>query len=252
MRRDAFDLPADGAASAGVVRWRDGVRSEVADWLAEEVPVAAGIQRHLARGDAGHAVAARGFRAGLRAERGNPGRCLRTLRCRGRRVRSGTHGAHAGVVTGIRRPERQAPQPRRSHRLWRCAAPSAWTRCCGRCGAVAAGHPVPAAAIAAAMRAMRVQQHLNAATGSVHAAAWCDADGTPRVLREDVGRHNALRQARGCPGRGALVGGRRFHRDHQPRQRPRWSRKPPRPVHRCSRPCRRRRAWRRTPRTRPA
>ncbi|WP_461415338.1 formate dehydrogenase accessory sulfurtransferase FdhD [Gemmatimonas sp.] len=35
-------------------------------------------------------------------------------------------------------------------------------------------------------------QRLNAATRSVHAAAWCSLDGDILLVREDVGRHNAL------------------------------------------------------------
>jgi FdhD protein len=48
------------------------------------------------------------------------------------------------------------------------------------------------AAVARAMGVLRALQALQQATGAVHAAAWCDADGAVRLLREDVGRHNAL------------------------------------------------------------
>nr|WP_315594050.1 formate dehydrogenase accessory sulfurtransferase FdhD [uncultured Cupriavidus sp.] len=39
---------------------------------------------------------------------------------------------------------------------------------------------------------LRTHQHLMAATGGVHAAAWCGPDGALRAVFEDVGRHNAL------------------------------------------------------------
>jgi FdhD protein len=42
------------------------------------------------------------------------------------------------------------------------------------------------------MSGLQSMQSLQQATGAVHAAAWCNADGDVRWLREDVGRHNAL------------------------------------------------------------
>jgi FdhD protein len=47
-------------------------------------------------------------------------------------------------------------------------------------------------AIARAMAELGQRQVLQKATGAVHAAAWCDRLGQVIVLREDVGRHNAL------------------------------------------------------------
>lgn len=47
-------------------------------------------------------------------------------------------------------------------------------------------------AIAAALAALSKHQPLGRATGAAHAAAFCDPDGTIRLVREDVGRHNAL------------------------------------------------------------
>ena len=53
--------------------------------------------------------------------------------------------------------------------------------------------PAPAAdAVFAALAALRAHQPLNARTGGVHAAALCGGDGSIRLAREDVGRHNAF------------------------------------------------------------
>ncbi|MEL4890211.1 formate dehydrogenase accessory sulfurtransferase FdhD [Xanthomonas protegens] len=75
---------------------------------------------------------------------------------------------------------------------------------CGVCGSesleavlraprpVSAGTPIAPEALAQALRALRAQQTLNALTGATHAAAWADARGELQLIREDVGRHNAL------------------------------------------------------------
>ncbi len=47
-------------------------------------------------------------------------------------------------------------------------------------------------AVFIAMASLRDHQTLNAATGASHAAAFCDASGTIVIVREDVGRHNAV------------------------------------------------------------
>jgi FdhD protein len=52
--------------------------------------------------------------------------------------------------------------------------------------------PIADSAVLSAVAGLTSRQPLNALTHSVHAAAWCGTDGTVRVVREDVGRHNAL------------------------------------------------------------
>lgn len=52
--------------------------------------------------------------------------------------------------------------------------------------------PIGLGAIHAALEALTRHQPLNRLTRSVHAAVWCDRDGTILAAREDVGRHNAL------------------------------------------------------------
>jgi FdhD protein len=75
---------------------------------------------------------------------------------------------------------------------------------CGLCGTEtieqAVRHPAPVgtgpqvhgAALDRAFASLSAQQALNAQTGAVHAAAWAAPDGEVRLVREDVGRHNAL------------------------------------------------------------
>lgn len=48
------------------------------------------------------------------------------------------------------------------------------------------------AALARALRELRPHQPAQALTGASHAAAWCAPDGAVRLVREDIGRHNAL------------------------------------------------------------
>jgi len=75
---------------------------------------------------------------------------------------------------------------------------------CGVCGSelleaalrspapVGEGIKVTASALQRALRELRGLQPLNARTGATHAAGWALADGRVVLVREDVGRHNAL------------------------------------------------------------
>jgi FdhD protein len=51
---------------------------------------------------------------------------------------------------------------------------------------------VERAAIRRALRDLDGLQDIRSRTGAVHAAAWADREGRIRLVREDVGRHNAL------------------------------------------------------------
>lgn len=66
---------------------------------------------------------------------------------------------------------------------------------------------VTLAALQQAMRELARGQPLQHATGATHAAAWCDAAGALHIVREDVGRHNALDKMVGALARAALDAG---------------------------------------------
>jgi len=75
---------------------------------------------------------------------------------------------------------------------------------CGLCGAqaledavrqppaVGAGPKITAEILHQTLARLHDLQPLNVATGATHAAAWARLDSTVALLREDVGRHNAL------------------------------------------------------------
>jgi len=89
---------------------------------------------------------------------------------------------------------------------------------CGLCGvqttaealrpirSVAGSWSVEPAALWRAEAALAERQTLNRATASVHAAAWATADGALQIVREDVGRHNALDKVVGALARQGLDG----------------------------------------------
>ena len=87
---------------------------------------------------------------------------------------------------------------------------------CGLCGVedlsqmpaprrpVDRGPPIGPSAIGSALSALEERQPLNALTRAAHAAAWCARDGRIVLVREDVGRHNALDKAIGALRRAAI------------------------------------------------
>ncbi|KGD94109.1 formate dehydrogenase [Achromobacter sp. RTa] len=90
---------------------------------------------------------------------------------------------------------------------------------CGLCGVetlpevlrpvapIANTAPVRFQSVLAAMRDIRALQALHDLTGATHAAGWAGADGTMTLVREDVGRHNALDKLIGALARqGARAG----------------------------------------------
>ncbi|MDO6416721.1 formate dehydrogenase accessory sulfurtransferase FdhD [Sphingomonas sp. BIUV-7] len=108
------------------------------------------------------------------------------------------HEAEAGMVVRVAVAETSVA--RLAHRVRHRTADAS----CGLCGIEnleQALRPLPAVprpwagedrAVFAALSALDAHQPLNRATGAVHAAARCAADGRIVDVREDVGRHNAF------------------------------------------------------------
>lgn len=108
------------------------------------------------------------------------------------------HRADKGWIVRVQLP------PAKAEKVYARARQRVSESSCGLCGMdnldevmrslppVTAGIDVAGDAIFTALAALRGHQRLNKLTGAAHAAAFCAPDGAIRLVREDVGRHNAL------------------------------------------------------------
>ena len=179
-----------GVRRGKVVARRNGQTSTASDWLAEEVPVA------LVFNGISHAVMMatpadlEDFALGFAMTEGI---LLDQAELRGVDIHEVAEGieVHLEVSSAC---EWRLKERRRS---------LAGRTGCGLCGTdslsmvrqapiVLAEATIRQDAVAAAMESLRGLQPRQLLTGATHAAALCRLDGTPRFVREDVGRHNAL------------------------------------------------------------
>ena len=183
------DLP--GAVRATVTRLRDGRLSTNDDWLVEEVPVA------LVFNGISHAVM---LASPLALEDFALGFALTEGLLASRSELRGIDVVPVDNGIEIRLEVAAACEYRLKERRRNLGGRTG----CGLCGVesldqvlramptIANAITVEPAAVAVALKSMARQQALQRVSGAVHAAAWCDVDGNVVVLREDVGRHNAL------------------------------------------------------------
>ncbi|MHB1667027.1 MAG: formate dehydrogenase accessory sulfurtransferase FdhD [Thiomonas sp.] len=198
-----------GARQARVVRLRTGMRSEAVDWLTEEVPVA------LEFNGISHAVMLatpmdlEDFALGFGLSEGIFDRPADLYDCE-------VDACAEGLTVHMEVSSRSFARLRARRRTL------AGRTGCGLCGTeslaqvlrplprVASRQTIQSAAITRAMDGMRDRQLLGQATGATHAAAWCGSTGEIRLLREDVGRHNALDKLIGALARAGIDAGSGF------------------------------------------
>lgn len=175
-----------------VHRRGEGTAVAIADRIAEEVPVA------LVYNGISHAVLLatpqdlEDFALGHSLSEGIVGERSEIYD-----LETTTHAAGIAIHLRIAEPRFLALKARRRTLAGRTG--------CGLCGIeslaqmvppcashVPSGGHVAAGALQRAQAQLLAQQPLFEATGAAHAAAWCDCDGKLLLMREDIGRHNAL------------------------------------------------------------
>ncbi len=204
MKPDDAALRPAGASQATVTTHRAGRTERATDWLADEVPVALvfnGISHVVmlaTPADLDDFALGFGLTEGLLAEASE----LHDVDVQETRLGIEVHMEVAGACE-FRLKERRRNLTGRTG--------------CGLCGTESLEHVqrtlpqftlasqqrihVTAAAVSRALRGLRQAQALQQSTGAAHAAAWCSADGEALLLREDIGRHNALDKLAGAMSR---------------------------------------------------
>jgi FdhD protein len=179
------------ALEHAVLRLRGGVASDAVDHLAEEVPVA------LVYNGISHAVmmaTPRDLEAFALGFSLTEAIIDSAAECYGIEVEVGA----AGVAVHLEIASRafMALKERRRSLTGRTG--------CGLCGVdsldqvyrdlpqLSRAAPLKRSSIVRALAGLKGEQPLNRLTGATHAAAWCGSDGSLVIVREDVGRHNAL------------------------------------------------------------
>ncbi|HET9031763.1 MAG TPA: formate dehydrogenase accessory sulfurtransferase FdhD [Dokdonella sp.] len=201
-----WDSSADaetGCVRRRVARFEDGSIEQTEDWIASEVPIAMSYNGEAHVVMLATPMDLQDFALGFSLSEAIIASSseLETIRIDQRLE---------GIEIGM-----QIPQPRAEAIAARQRNLSGRSSC-GLCGTqqledvlrhpptLTAAIAITADAMHRALNSLAAAQPLNLRTGATHAAAWSDIDGSLQLVREDVGRHNALDKLVGAMTRQAI------------------------------------------------
>jgi formate dehydrogenase accessory protein FdhD len=179
------------SAEVAVQRWKHGTLARTTDLVAEEMPVA------LVYHDVPHVVMLatpadlEDYGVGFTL---SEGLVARADEIRGVEVIHGEASADVKISVAWERFTQLLQRRRNLAGRTGCGLCGAETAedAIRECAPVPAGVSITAAELHEAMAQLAGRQPINSRTGSVHAAAWVVPGQGIQVVREDVGRHNAL------------------------------------------------------------
>jgi FdhD protein len=183
--------PAAVSAEVGIDRWTGGAISHTTDLVAEEMPVA------LVYHDVPHVVMLatpadlEDYAVGFTL---SEGLVARADEIRGVEVVPGDASYDVKISVAWERFTQLLQRRRNLAGRTGCGLCGAETAedAIRECGQVPPGVTVTSAELHATLAQLPARQLINKRTGSVHAAAWVLPGQGIQVVREDVGRHNAL------------------------------------------------------------